>query len=225
MDLKTRTADIETRGFLGHHRGVTEVAAAAAVFGRQGHAQKSFASGLQPRFAVDLAGRDPFGLARHTFALHEAPDGRPELLVVLTEDGSGDVHGSILVVVRLGFVRGTDYAADRPQLPPATGGRMSESWRVSNGRRWRLTPKQGPISRGVGSAGQAVARWPWLDQPAFERNRSKAEKLIVTPIAFARFRTPRTRSSGACSRKPPSADDCREPGGSAGSRPARVRSA
>jgi hypothetical protein len=71
---------------------VAEVAAAAAILGRQCRAKKPFAPGLEPGFAVDDAVGQPLFLARHAFALEEAAHGGAELLMIFTIDTTNDFH-------------------------------------------------------------------------------------------------------------------------------------
>ncbi|MNM35119.1 hypothetical protein D3C81_457910 [compost metagenome] len=78
------------------HRAVAEIAAATTVFGGQGDAEQTFATGLEPGFAVDLAGLVPGGLARQAFTLEKTPHGGAEHLMVVAENGSGDVHERLL---------------------------------------------------------------------------------------------------------------------------------
>ena len=96
MPGEARARDTGAVQFLDHHRRMAEIAAAAAVFGRQGDAQQALAAGLEPGLAVDLAGTVPLRLARHTLALEEAPRGGAQHFVVFAKDGSIDFQFALL---------------------------------------------------------------------------------------------------------------------------------
>ncbi|MNV05203.1 hypothetical protein D3C71_955300 [compost metagenome] len=71
---------------------VAEVSAATAIHRRNHGAQQTFAAGLEPSLAVDLAGLVPFGLTGHAFALEEAARGFAEHFMIFAKDGSLNVH-------------------------------------------------------------------------------------------------------------------------------------
>ncbi|MCY1389069.1 hypothetical protein D9M71_38580 [compost metagenome] len=97
---------------LVEHRAVTEITAATTVFGGQGDAEQAFAAGLEPGFAVDLARLVPGGLARQAFAFEKAPHGGAEHLMVVAENGSGDVHARLLKHGRPALGRALTQGAD-----------------------------------------------------------------------------------------------------------------
>ncbi|MNR18048.1 hypothetical protein D3C85_1347490 [compost metagenome] len=79
------------------HRAVAEITTTATVFGGQGDAEQTFATGLEPGFAVDLTGLVPLGLTRQAFTLEETSHGSTEHFMVVAENGSGDVHARLLI--------------------------------------------------------------------------------------------------------------------------------
>ncbi|MNN64578.1 hypothetical protein D3C81_1800230 [compost metagenome] len=112
--------------FLEHHRRVAEVAAPAAIFGGDGHAEQSFAAGLQPGLAVYAAVRVPLRLARGAFALEEAPRTLAEHFVVLTENGTGYFHGTPPLLVMVGAALGARGLTE--MMAGRQGGTASPVW-------------------------------------------------------------------------------------------------
>lgn len=76
---------------------MTEIAAATAVFLRDGHTQQTFAAGLQPGFAIDATGFVPLSLTRQALAFEETSRGFTQHLVILAIDITLDFHRTLLI--------------------------------------------------------------------------------------------------------------------------------
>ena len=76
---------------------MTEVAAATAVLFRNGHAQQTFAAGLQPGLAIDAAGFVPLSLTRQALAFEETSRSFTQHLVILAIDITFDFHRTLLI--------------------------------------------------------------------------------------------------------------------------------
>ncbi|MNI16472.1 hypothetical protein D3C73_698070 [compost metagenome] len=92
VQAETDTRHTRTVHFFVDDCRVAEVSAATAIHRRNHGAQQTFAAGLEPSLAVDLAGLVPFGLTGHAFALEEAARGFAEHFMIFAKDGSLNVH-------------------------------------------------------------------------------------------------------------------------------------
>ncbi|MNY43431.1 hypothetical protein D3C86_1783890 [compost metagenome] len=91
MHRQRPVANTRPGELFSEHRGMAKITS-TAKFRRQRHAQKAFATCLEPDPTVDGATRCPLRLVRQILALKKAPHSSAEHFMIFAVDSAFDVH-------------------------------------------------------------------------------------------------------------------------------------